>query len=82
MHSLILAPPTIAPCEIAKWLKGESSLWIHQEFPYLHKFNWQDGYAAFTVNKSAVTDVVRYIQNQLEHRQEEFSRRVFGVLES
>lgn len=67
IHALLMAPPTIAPCNIAKLLKGGSSLWIHDEFPWLRKFSWQDGYAAFTVSKSNIPDVVRYIQNQREH---------------
>lgn len=67
IHALLMAPPTIAPCNIAKFLKGGSSLWIHDEFPWLRKFSWQDGYAAFTVSKSNIPDVVRYIKNQREH---------------
>jgi putative transposase len=67
IHALVMAPPTIAPFEIAKFLKGESSLWIHDEFPRLRKFSWQVGYAAFTVSKSKVPDVARYIKNQREH---------------
>jgi len=66
IHALIMAPPTIAPFEIAKFLKGESSLWISQQFPSLREFSWQ-GYAAFTVSKSNIPDVVRYIQSQREH---------------
>jgi len=67
IHALVMSPPTIAPCDIAKFLKGESSLWISEEFPWLKKFSWQVGYAAFTVSKARVPDVVRYIQNQREH---------------
>ena len=67
IHALVMAPPTIAPFEIAKYLKGESSLWIHDEFPWLRGFNWQEGYAAFTVSKSDISDVAYYIKNQREH---------------
>jgi putative transposase len=67
IHALITAPPTIAPCKIAQFLKGDSSLWIHREFPSLRKFAWQDGYGAFTVSKSNVPAVIRYIQSQREH---------------
>ena len=67
IHALVMAPPTLAPFEIAKFLKGESSLWIHEEFPWLRGFSWQVGYAAFTVSKSEIPDVVRYIKNQREH---------------
>ena len=67
VHALVMAPPTIALFEIAKFLKGESSLWIHEEFPWLRKFNWQEGYAAFTVSKSNIPAVARYIKSQREH---------------
>ncbi|HLO00207.1 MAG TPA: IS200/IS605 family transposase [Pyrinomonadaceae bacterium] len=67
IHALVMAPPTIAPCQIAQYLKGGSSKWIHDEFPALHSFGWQDGYAAFTVSKSNIPEVTAYIQNQREH---------------
>jgi len=31
-HVLVLAKPVVAPSQIAQWLKGESSKWIHDEF--------------------------------------------------
>lgn len=67
IHALIMAPPIIAPCQIAQYLKGASSAWIHDEFPQLKNFSWQDGYGAFSVSKSNIPDVIRYIQNQREH---------------
>jgi putative transposase len=69
IHSLISAPTSIPPSKIAQLLKGDSSLWIHTEFPELKEFAWQDGYGAFTVSKSGLNDVIRYIQNQREHHQ-------------
>jgi putative transposase len=67
VHALVMAPPTLAPYEIAKYLKGDSSKWIHEEFPDLRFFGWQDGYGAFSVSKSNVPSVVNYIQDQREH---------------
>ncbi len=69
LHALVMALTTLAPFEIAKYLKGESSSWIHEEFPDLRDFGWQDGYGAFTVSKSNVPGVVSYIQNQRAHHQ-------------
>ncbi|HEX5735763.1 MAG TPA: IS200/IS605 family transposase [Blastocatellia bacterium] len=69
IHALVLAGPTFAPSEIAKFLKGDSSRWIHEEFPRLRDFAWQDGYGAFTVSKSNIGSVIVYIQNQHEHHQ-------------
>jgi REP element-mobilizing transposase RayT len=67
IHALILAPPVIAPSKIAQWIKGDSSKWVHGEFPYIRGFAWQDGYGIFTVSKSAVPKVIDYIRNQREH---------------
>lgn len=51
VHALVTAPATIAPAQIAQYLKGDSSKWIHEEFPNMRSFAWQDGYGAFTVNQ-------------------------------
>lgn len=67
IHALIMAPPKVPPSQIAQFLKGDSSKWIHEQFPVWHGFGWQDGYGAFTVSKSNVPDVIRYIQSQREH---------------
>jgi REP element-mobilizing transposase RayT len=69
IHALVMAPPTIAPFDITKYRTGDSSKWIHEEFPELRDFAWQDGYGAFTVSKSNVPSVVSYIQNQRAHHQ-------------
>jgi putative transposase len=73
IHALIAAPTTIAPSQIAQYLKGDSSKWIHDEFKALSGFNWQDGYAAFTVSKSNINAVREYIKTQREHHR----RRTF-----
>jgi REP element-mobilizing transposase RayT len=69
IHALVLAPPILAPSQMAQYLKGDSSKWIHEEFPDLRGFAWQEGYGAFTVSKANVEGAVRYIQNQREHHQ-------------
>jgi putative transposase len=69
IHSLVITPPTLSPSQIAQFLKGDSSRWIHEEFAALPDFAWQDGYRAFTVSKSNVPEVIRYIQHQREHHQ-------------
>jgi putative transposase len=67
IHALIVAPPSLAPSRAVQFLKGETSRWIHEEFSDLGRFAWQDGYGAFTVSKSNLPEVVRYIRNQREH---------------
>ena len=71
VHGLMLAKPIYAPCDIAKWIKADSSKWIHEEFPELRGFAWQDGYGSFSVSRSKVPDVVDYIKRQREHHEKE-----------
>jgi len=67
IHALILAKPIVAPFQIAQWIKGDSSNWIHKEFPDIRGFSWQDGYSIFSVSRSSVPNVAEYIRNQREH---------------
>lgn len=48
-------------------LKSCSSLWIHQTFPQLKDFAWQEGYGSFSVSVSAISTVKKYILNQEKH---------------
>lgn len=67
VHMLLGASPTLAPSKIAQLIKGGSSAWIHDTFPLLKRFGWQDGYGAFTVSKSNVPEVAVYVRDQREH---------------
>lgn len=71
VHALIMAKPVHSPSEIARWLKAESSKWIHTEFDRMKTFGWQDGYGVFSVSKSKLGDVIDYIEKQREHHQKE-----------
>jgi putative transposase len=79
VHLLVALPPTIATSEAVGKLKGSSSKWIHETFPEARSFAWQRGFGAFTVSRSNVPGVARYIEGQKEHHrkvtfQEELSR--------
>ena len=51
--------------------------------PGLHTFGWQDGYAAFTVGKSNLAEVVQYVQNQRKHhRTKTFQEEYRAFLEA
>jgi REP element-mobilizing transposase RayT len=82
IHTLVMAPPTLSPSQIAQYLKGDSSKWIHEEFPKLRGFEWQDGYGAFTVSKSQIAEVIKYIQNQRKHhRKKTFQEEYLELLQ-
>lgn len=67
VHVLLAAPASMAPSKIAQLTKGGSSAWIHDTFPTMRAFAWQDGYGAFTVSKSSLPDVAAHIRGQREH---------------
>ncbi len=48
-------------------IKGGSSKWINEKGFVKGKFEWQEGYGAFSYSKSDMKNVIRYIENQEEH---------------
>jgi hypothetical protein len=44
---------------------------LHQTFPSLAAFAWQEGYSVFTVSKSQEEAVKKYIAAQVEHHKKE-----------
>ena len=76
VHMLVNLPPTISVSDALRFIKSNSSGWVHDEWPR-RPFGWQPGYGAFSVSKSNVPGVLRYIGNQEAHHrrmtfQEEF----------
>ncbi len=48
-------------------IKRNSSKWIKTKGGMLAKFEWQDGYSAFTVGHTQLDVIKQYIANQKEH---------------
>ena len=67
LHILLSLPATISVAKAMQLLKGNSSKWIHETFPQLRSFAWQEGYGAFSISVSAIEETRFYIQNQGEH---------------
>ncbi len=67
IHLLVIFSPKMAVSDQVRDIKSLSSGWIHDTFPDRKQFAWQEGYSAFSVSKSVVQRVVRYIENQREH---------------
>lgn len=57
--------------DLMRTVKSRSSKWIHETWPELAEFAWQEGYAAFSVSKSQEDAVRRYILGQREHHAKE-----------
>ena len=67
VHTLLSLPATLSLAKAIQLIKGGSSKWIRDRFPQYRKFEWQEGYGAFSVSASQVRSVVSYINSQKEH---------------
>jgi REP element-mobilizing transposase RayT len=65
VHLLVSLPPTVHVSEAMRFVKANSSKWVTEKFG--KPFEWQKGYGAFSVSRSNVDAVVKYIQNQEQH---------------
>ncbi|MBX3360171.1 MAG: IS200/IS605 family transposase [Phycisphaeraceae bacterium] len=70
IHVLVRFPSDLAPADLLRHLKSRSSKWVHQTFPSLSDFGWQEGYGGFTVSRPSVDEVERYIRDQKEHHKD------------
>jgi len=81
VHILFSLAATTSISKSAQLLKGNSSKWIHDTFPEIHSFEWQEGYGAFGVGVSKIDATVAYIRNQAEHHRKRTFREEFeGML--
>lgn len=67
IHIFIGYKPTIAIPDLVKDIKLASGSWINDNRLADHRFNWQEGYGAFSYRRRDVDEICRYIQNQQEH---------------
>jgi len=61
--------PNIAISDLVRDIKSNSSTFINEKKWVRGKFNWQEGYGAFSHSHSQLDAVVKYIQNQKRHHE-------------
>jgi REP element-mobilizing transposase RayT len=67
--------------DLMRTMKARSSLWMHQTFPKLGMFAWQEGYSVFSVSKSQEKAVKKYIAGQhAHHKKEDFKSELSRML--
>lgn len=69
VHILVSMSPTISISDLVRDIKAGSSKFINDKEWMKGKFNWQEGYGAFSYSKSSIDSVVKYILNQEEHHE-------------
>ena len=66
-HLLIGLHPSQSVSDAARDLKANSSKWLNEQKQLNSKFQWQEGYGAFSYSKSQLNTVANYILKQPEH---------------
>ena len=80
VHLLICLKPTHRISDFMRELKKSASKWVHETIDY-PPFEWQDGYAVFSVSPTGRESVAKYIENQKEHhRKESFREELIFML--
>jgi len=69
VHLLCRLGRTITQSEWVKEIKRVSNIWLKEQGREYADFEWQGGYSDFSVSKSNVEQVQKYIANQEEHHQ-------------
>ncbi|MEY2830621.1 MAG: hypothetical protein RIQ33_2479, partial [Bacteroidota bacterium] len=71
-HIFLSSKPNLLLSDLVRDIKASSSKFINEKNWMMGKFNWQEGFGAFTYSHSQIDAVVKYIDNQEEHH-EKFS---------
>jgi len=77
LHLFIGLNPAQSVSEIMRLVKGDSSEFINKNRFTQTKFQWQEGYGAFSNSYSQIDAVVKYIINQKNHHQKKTFRNEY-----
>ncbi|MEO5600945.1 MAG: transposase [Cyclobacteriaceae bacterium] len=67
VHVFYELPPTMAVADQIRMLKASSSKWINDNKFLKGRFQWQEGYGAFSYSRSQRNAVIQHIVNQEAH---------------
>lgn len=82
IHILIGMKPDCNLSDLVREIKKCSSNYIKEKKFTVKKFEWQQGYGAFSYSHSVLNNVINYINNQREHHQrQEFKEEYLQLLQ-
>jgi len=81
VHMYLRWRPDGSISDLMRTVKARSSKWVHDTYPNLAVFAWQEGYSVFSVSKSQEEAVKKYIAGQAEHhKKEDFTSELLRIL--
>ena len=82
LHLLISQSKNLSLSSLMKDVKKDSSSWIKTKGRLFRNFHWQDGYGAFSIGKSDIPELKKYIERQKEHhRKRTFQEELIAFLD-
>lgn len=76
-HILVGIKPSILLSDLVRDIKAGSSKFINDKQWIKGKFNWQEGFGAFTYSHSQIGQVINYINNQESHHQKKTFKKEY-----
>jgi REP element-mobilizing transposase RayT len=67
VHILNSLSRTITQSKMIAILKRDSTKWIKSKDLRFQNFHWQNGYGVFSICKTNITSLIKYIENQKDH---------------
>ncbi len=80
VHILAKLSPKLAVTDVLRLIKSNSSKWLNEKPSRKGRFEWQTGYAAFSVSQSQVPVVTQYIRSQEKHHRKQTFREEYLAL--
>ena len=82
VHLLVSQSKNVALSSLMKDVKKDSSSWIKTKGRNFRNFHWQDGYGGFSIGKSDIPGLKRYVANQKQHhRKRSFQEELREILD-
>jgi REP element-mobilizing transposase RayT len=82
LHILIGMKPSCCLSDLVREIKKSSNSFVKEKGFTNYKFEWQEGFGAFSYSHSALDNVIAYISNQKEHhRRKSFKEEYLDFLE-
>lgn len=71
IHIFFGFKPTQSLSDLIQDVKGSSSKWINDKKFTKSRFEWQQGFGAFSYSNSHISNVISYIENQEAHHRKQ-----------
>ncbi len=71
LHILIGLKPAMALADLVREIKSDSTNFVNDRKLVHGRFNWQEGYGAFSYGHSQLDRIIGYIQNQEKHHEKQ-----------